>query len=253
MFDLITAGDLQIPAHNLVSSVDDHDLGDGKWENGVTFTNHGCFVVGGYCLLCQSSPTNTFSDQACSPPAQFKPFELDLGTSWTPVDSFDFQKLAEDDLDVGTSSKLEAMIWAGCSGGTNPTLGGGTSLGATLSPARALGNMVAAFIDSTSHIGARGTIYMSPRIAFSIIDLMDDKNGKLVTRFGHHTVIVGNFPSTHIAGHLGDPIMFLGDVRTMDAPDEIKRANLKTVRVQRSALVAWNTCAAFVQLVTLPA
>jgi len=247
MFDLITAGGLQVPAHNLVSSVDAEDNGDGHWENGVTFTNHGCFVVNGVCLLCEDSPSNTFDDQDCASPAEFKPFELDLGTTWTPVDNFDIQGLASDDLDVGTSSKLEDLMWGGCIGGSNPTLGDGTPLGSSLSPKRALGAMVAAFIDSTDHIGARGTVYIGAEIAFTITDLFDDRNGKLVTKYGHHNVIIGNFPNTHIAGHVGDPILFLGEVRVTEAPDEVRRANLRTVRVQRSALVAWNTCAAFVQ------
>lgn len=253
MFDLIAASELETPAHNLVSSVDTQDNRDGKWENGVTFTNHGCFIVNGSCLFCDDSPSNTFDDQDCTPAAEFKPFELDLGTTWTPADNFDLIKLVESDFDTGTSSKLERMAWEGCAGGTNPTLGGGTSLGGALTPKQSLGNMAAALIDSDDHIGAKGTIYMPPRVAFEMADLLITKNdGQLRTVYGDHLVIVGNFPSNSIAGHIGEPIVFLGDIRVTEAPDEVRRANLRTVRVQRSALVAWNDCAAFVQSVTLP-
>lgn len=252
MFDLILAGDLQTPAHNLVSSVDAQPNGDGRWENGVTFTNHGCFVVNGVCLLCEDTPSDTFDDQDCAPPAEFKPFELDLGTTWATADNFDIIGLTSDDLDIGTSSRLEDLAWSDCEGGDNPTLGSGDSLGAALAPARAIGSMVAAFVDSTDHVGARGTIYMSPAVAFALDSgYIIEEGSKLYTRYGHHSVIVGNFPNTHIAGHIGDPMLFVGDVRVTEAPDEVRRANLRTVRVQRSALLAWNTCAAFVQQVTL--
>lgn len=212
MFDLITVGDLQAPAHGLLDAFARENNGDGHWENGVTFTNHGCFVVNGVCLICDDTPDDTFDDQDCAPPAEFKPFELDLGTTWTPADNFDLQKLVESDLDAGSSSKLEYMIWNGCVGGTNPTLADGTSLGSALAASRALGKMMAALIDSTDHIGARGTIYMSPEVAVHVetTDIIET-DGKLYTRFGRHRLVVGNFPNTHIAGHLGDPIVFLGE------------------------------------------
>ncbi len=253
MFDVITVGELEVPAHNLVSSITPARDDSGKWENGVTFTNHGCFVVNGFCLLCEDAPANSFDDQDCAAPAEFLPYELDLGTTWTPVDNFDIQGLAESDLDVGTSSKLEDLAWNGCGeGSTNPELGGGASLGASLSPVRALGNMIGALIDSDDHIGARGTIYIAPQVAVSVDSgLLIENDNKLYTRYGLHRVVVGNFPITHIAGHIGDPLLFLGEVRTVEAPDEVRRYNLRTVRVQRSVLMAWNTCAAFTQQVTL--
>lgn len=241
----------EAPAHNLLASVTPKNPDDGHWENGITFTQRGCYVINGTCIVCEDDPDDSFDDQDCSPPAVFLPYELDLGTSWMPMDNFDIDAAVEADFKVGTSSRLEQLAWSGCAGGTNPEFSGATALPGTPGPKGALGSMMAALISADDHIGARGTIYMSPRISVMLTDLLREDDGKLYTLHGRHKVVLGNFPATHIAGHIGEPIVYLGDVRFTEAADDIRRNNTRPFRVQRSALVAWNTCAAFLQAVDL--
>lgn len=250
MNTLVRAPELLAPLHNLVASGNRVDTGDNEWENGVTFTQRGCYEVTGSCATCDTAQTNP-DPQDCTAPASFDPYLLDLGVVFGAADRFDIKDLVTSDMEVGTSSRLERLIWAGCDGDTNPLLSSGTSLGAAASPRAALGAIVSELISAENHIGARGTVHMSPRMAMELGEqLATDGDGNLVVKFGGHKVILGNYPSTHIAGHVGDIDVYLGEIYLTEAPDEIRRANLQTFRVQRLALAAWNTCAAFVQEVT---
>lgn len=249
---LISVDGPEAPAHNLLSSVTVRNPSDGHWEQGITFTQRGCYVVDGYCLICEDSPSNSFDDQECSPPAVFMPMELDLGTSWMPQDNFNIDAAVEEDFLIGASSRIENLIWDEDCNNTTPTLSAGTSLGSALSPRQSLGNVIASLIGAEDHIGARGTIYMNPRIAVELVDLLEENDGRLYTTYGKHAVIVGNFPHTHIAAHIGEPIVYLSDISLIEATDDIRRNNVRNFRVQRSALVAWNVCSTVVQQVTLP-
>lgn len=252
LHDLVEAPGIERARHNLLDSAGTVDSGDGKWENGVKFTQRGCYEISGVCATCDVDQTAA-DPQDCIPHATFEPYLLDLGVVYSTVDRFDIKSLAQEDLDIGTSSRLERLIWEGCEGGTSPVLSGGTSLGAALSVRPALGAIIAEFQNADNgHIGAAGTVHLSPRIAVELNELLVfGSDEKLYTRFGGHKAIVGNYPSTHIAGHLGEIDVYLGEPYVNDAQDEIKRANVQTLQVQRLALAAWNECATFVQQVTL--
>lgn len=251
LHDLVEAPGLERARHNLLDSGNVVETGDNRWENGVQFTQRGCYEISGVCATCDVDQVAA-DPQECIPYATFEPYLLDLGIVYATADNFDIKSLAKEDLDIGTSSRLEQMIWAGCVGGTSPTLSGGTSLGAAVSPKAALGAIIGEFQSAENHIGAAGTIHLSSRIAVELNELLVfGSDEKLYTRFGGHQAIVGNYPSTHIAGHLGHIDVYLGEVYVNDAQDEIKRANVQTFQVQRLALAAWNECATFVQAVTL--
>lgn len=251
METLVTAPEVQAPLHNLVATGNLVNTGDKEWENGVTFTQRGCYEILGACATCDVDQTNE-DPQECKPPAIFEPYLLDLGIVYATADRFDIKNMALGDMEVGTSSRLERLIWAGCVGGTSFTLSEATAVGATGSAKAALGAMVSEFISAEGHLGARGTVHMSPRIAVELNELLVETSaGTLTTRFGGHKVVIGNYPSTHIAGHIGDIDVYLGETYVTEAADEVRRANVQTFQVQRLALAAWNSCATFLQPVDL--
>lgn len=250
MQTLVTAPAITAPIHSLLFSGNIVDDGDGKWENGVTFTQRGCYEILGSCATCEL--VDNEDPQECHAPAVFDPYLLDLGIVYGTPDRYDIKDLATETMEVGTSSRLERLIWAGCAGGTSPTLSDATVVGTSASPKAALGSLMAELISSTGHTGALGTIHMSPRIVVELGDLLrTNDRGDLITQAGGHLVIVGDYPATHIAGHVGGIDVYLGEPYLTEAPDEIRRANVQTFQVQRLALAAWNTCAAFLAPVTL--
>jgi hypothetical protein len=246
------------PVQNLLDSGNIVETGDDEWENGVKFTPKGCYTIEGACATCDIDQSNE-EPQECHPFVEFKPYLLDLGLLYPTADRFDIKALGRDTLDIGSSSRLERLIWAGSEAqddqadcDNNPYLSAGTSLGATLGVKAALGSIMAALVDAEDHTGAQGTIHMSPRLTTELEGVIKvDGDGNVRTVIGNHLVIIGNYPSTHIAAHIGEIDVYLGEPYLTEAPDEIRRANVQTFRIQRLALAAWNTCAAFVQPVTL--
>lgn len=227
---------------NLVSTTDDH------WENGVTFSPRGCYEVLGDCVDCP--PRDKEDLQTCVEPVEFAPYVLGLGLITTPVNyKLDISSAIIEDMKVGTSSRLEALIWAGCTGGTSPILSEGTNVG-TGTPVVALGLLLAEMISADDHIGAQSTIHISPAVAVQILGQFHEVNGDLYTVVGNHKVIIGNYPTNLIAGHLGDIDVFLGETFLTESPDEIRRANEAVFRVERTALAAWNSCSTYLVSVT---
>ena len=244
----VSAPAITKPKHNLVSSGHLVPISTDKWEGGVSFTPRGCYQIEGACATCP--PQSKEEMQECVDAAEFMPYMLDLGISLYAPDREAVNAFAEDDLDVGSSSRLESLIWSGCGDVDNPLLSEGESLGANLSPVLALGKMISELISATGHGGAMGTIHMSPYIAVQLsqeLHLGDD--GELRTKIGDHLVIAGNYPSTAIVGHVGNIDVYLGDPFHTAGKDQMMRKNLTELRWERLALATWNTCAVFRQTI----
>jgi hypothetical protein len=237
---------LGAPKHSLVASGNLVEPGDNRWENGIAFNPRGCYQIDGNCATCP--PASKENLQGCVDYVQFGAYVLDLGVSVNSRD--DVKTIAQDDLEIGTSSRLESLIWSGCVGVDNPLLSEGTSLGAALAPTLALAAMASELISATGHTGAQGTIHMSPYVATQLTEQVYRENGRLYTVVGDHLVIVGNYPKTHIAGHVGEVDVYLGDPFLSENPDAIRTSNLTAFRVERLALAAWNSCAAFTQQIS---
>ena len=140
----VSAPAITKPKHNLVSSGHLVPISTDKWEGGVSFTPRGCYQIEGACATCP--PQSKEEMQECVEAAEFMPYMLDLGISLYAPDREAVNAFAEDDLDVGSSSRLESLIWSGCGDVDNPLLSDGTSLGANLTPILALGKMSAELI-----------------------------------------------------------------------------------------------------------
>jgi hypothetical protein len=251
LHSLLASGNVVESSNAVTDTTDGTSTGQGaEWENGVTFTPRGCYEILGTCATCDFDAENE-APQECHPAVVFKPYLLDLGLVYPTADRFDIKGLVTDGMEVGTSSRLERLIWEGCDGDDNPLLSEGGGLGSTLPPKAALGAVMAELVSSTGHTGARGTIHMSPRVSVELEGLLKEDDGVLRTLAGKHKVILGDYPDTHIAAHVGEVDIYLGGIYVTDAPDEVRRANVQTFQVQRLAVAAWNTCAAFLQPVTL--
>ena len=245
MPDDVSAPALRKAKHNLVDSGHIVPISQDKWENGVTFSPRGCYQIEGACSTCP--PATKEELQPCVEVLTFGPYVLDLGVSLYATDREQVSATAEDDLDIGSSSRLESLIWSGCVGVDNPLLSEGTSLGSATTPVLALGRMISELISATGHGGAMGTIHMSPYVAVQLGEQLYESEGVLRTEVGDHLVIVGNYPITHIAGHIGDIDVYLGDPFHTAGKEQMMRANLTELRWERVALATWNACASFVQ------
>lgn len=214
------------------------------WLSGVSFYSSTHLIVNGLCVVCDSDPTKS-AEQTCTADRAFYPYLLEVGVYERVGSRFPNEIYADAArmLTVGTSAKLENLTITGCTGmDTNPVLPDGTSItGGTAT--QIVGRMAAYFYNAGLHIGAQGTIYMSPvdfvNLGFDLV--REDSNGILRTKFGGHKVIVGNYPAGTIYGHLGDVDLYLTDVWTPDAPDSIRRDNVARARIERYALVVWDS------------
>ena len=242
----VSAPAIRTPKHNLVSSGHLITVGQDKWENGITFMPRGCYQVDGTCAVC--GPMTKEEMQECHEMPEFNPYILDLGISLYAPDQEEVNGFAEDDLEAGTSSRLESLIWSGCAGDDNPLLSDGTSLGSATTPLLAMGRMISELISATGHGGAMGTIHMSPYVAVQLSEhLYLGEGGVLRTKVGDHLVIAGNYPRTLIAGHVGDIDVYLGDPFRSAGKERMMRLNLTEFRWERMAVAAWNPCAVFTQ------
>jgi hypothetical protein len=246
----VSAPSVHTPKGNLVSSGHLVDISTDKWENGVTFTPRGCYQIDGTCAVC--GPMSKEEMQECQEAAEFIPYILDLGISLYAPDREEVSAFAEDDLEAGTSSRLESLIWSGCPGDDNPLLSQGTSLGSSATPVIALGRMISELISATGHGGASGTIHMSPLIAVQLSEYLycEHETGDVYTKIGYHHVIVGNYPATSIVGHVGEVDVYLGDPFKTAGKERHMRKNLTEFRWERMGLATWNPCAVFRQTIT---
>lgn len=241
---------IDAPLHGLVSSAVRMPSGDFEWENGVTFSPVGCDELHGSCITCPPEDKSEF--QECFEPALFDPLLVEFGFSWHSRDVDYLSGHAEMQIDAGTSSVIERLIWDGCSEESDsPTLSEAPELGATLEPRAALAAVIQRLASSDGKIGARGTIHVGAGLAVMLSDYFYEQDGHLYTKIGGHVVIVGNYPPDMIAAHSGDIILFLGDSFITEAPAEIVARNEAAYRVERTALAAWNACTAFTQSVSV--
>ncbi len=247
----VEAPKLYAPTHGLLAAAEIVEDSSLEWENGVVFLPEGCQPIEAICIDCP--PADKSELLACVDQVVFKPYVLEFGFE-VPASNLDAMRASmTSQMLTGTSSKLESLIWNGCSiDDTNPLLSTGTSLngGDTLDPISAVGGMMDALASPVDHIGGQGTIHMSALVAVHVADLLwEDEDGNLRTKFGKHLVVIGAYPSTFIAGHLGDIQVYLGEPFITEAPSEIMQRNKTAIRIERTALAAWNACTTFVQAV----
>jgi hypothetical protein len=251
--EVVLAPSIELPPHGLVASGNVVEDDGGRWENGITFTQAGCYRLYGDCSICNDGGQRQKSAlQQCTPAAIFKPYVLDLGVVWNTPDNFGIKEFMRNQLDVGTSAKLEDLSWVGCTGLDNPLLSEGAAVGSgTAVAALSIVSDAIATGQGGLRVGGQGTLHMSYATANLAAQQLDyDPDGKLRTRVGHHRVIVGNYPDDRIAGHLGDVDVYLGEVFLSEADAEVRARNELAVRVERVALAAWNVCAGYLATVT---
>lgn len=223
--------------------------GDLEWENGVAFSQTGCDEVHGSCITCPPEDKSDF--QECAETAVFDPLLIEFGFTWHARDVDYLSENALTQIEAGTSSVIERLIWDGCSvESDSPTLSDAPALGAALPPDTALAAVVQRLTSSAGKIGARGTIHMSAGLALLLEGYFIDDDGKLFTKIGEHAVVAGNYPPDTIAAHSGPVALFLGEPFVTESPAEIVARNEAAYRVERTALAAWNACTAFTQPVT---
>jgi hypothetical protein len=249
--------------------------GDGeRWENGVTFTPLGCDVVHAHDARCWVAGSAEKGVQGCKAPVEFWSFVLELGIVWPAAENgYPMEEHVVESLEVGTSAVLErlqqwnvedvpngtdivtppvagAITAGGIVGralGTNANamLSGGLPLATTGNSREMIGLMEAKFLDASDHIGAAGTLYMSPVVAAGGWDMFTvNDDGKLVTKMTGSTVVVGNYEPGFVYGHTGEVDLYLSNVFTNIAPDHTNNEIL--ILAERVAVIAWNPCAMFV-------
>jgi hypothetical protein len=254
MRDRVLAPAVEVSPHGLVGSGNVvEDDSERRWLNGITFSQRGCYQINGMCYACADVGVVTKSNASdCVAAAKFDPYLLEFAVIWDTPDNFDIKQLMRDELDVGTSTRLENLAWVGCTGNANPKLPGGTSVGSG-TPLQAIAKVGAAISTGNGglKVGGQGTIHVSAYTAALAVDqLYTDAGGDLRTKVGEHLVIAGNYPDNSIAGHLGEVDVYLDTPQLIEAPAEVRRANEALYRVERHALVAWNTCASYVATVS---
>lgn len=228
--------------HGIVHSGTPRTTADNRWENGVVFDSALHLIINGMCFEC-SEPMTKSADQTCEEGVTFLPYLLEFGVVQQAPDTT-YEGLEEQVrrlMRVGTSARLEDMMTVGCTGNDNPTLSDGVSLGSGHEE-QAVGLVISSFYDADSHIGARGTIYMSPSSAASVVELLEeDREGILRTIIGKHKVIVGNFPDDVIYGHVGDVDVYLSEVFLTNDKNAVMSTNTLNFRVERLAMAVFDT------------
>jgi hypothetical protein len=149
-------------------------------------------------------------------------------------------------LGLGLSQMLEAKVWPASAPSNTPWLGGGTALTGAGAVA-ALGAVENAILAA---MAGAGTVHMSPSVAAALGDaIKDDGMGSLRTVATGSKVVVGNYPASKIAGHIGNIDVYVGpgiyQDETFDRTD-----NTFYHHAWIEAAAAWHTCAAWVATIT---
>jgi hypothetical protein len=272
MRSIVSAPALRKAQHSLVEVANTVDVGDDRWEDGVTFTPHGCQAIFGHVPWCPSEDKSPFYD--CVAPVVVTPFLLEVGLVWQLGDlGADPKDMLSEAMDIGTSPILERLIWTGISdvvAGTpltlrspSGTIFAGTSIGrvmtgatqpqsitaqaltvgAATTTAGAVGLLEGKFLDSSDHIAGAGTILMSPQAAAVSGDAVVREDGDLVTRALGSKIVVGNFTPNKVVGVVGDIDVYLGDVFVLETYERSK--NEWVGRAERRAAAVWNSCAVY--------
>jgi hypothetical protein len=267
---IVDAPSLRPNRHGLVEAGNTVNVGDERWEDGVTFTPLGCQAVFAHVPYCPSEDKSPDFD--CPPIVDATAWLLEFGLEWSIVDlGADPKKIMTEAFDIGTSSVLERLSSLGIAdvaagtpivlpvpagaigaGGVVGRVMGGAvapptlaaqaqNIGAFKSTAAAIGMVESKLVDATDHIGGAGTLLMSPALAATAEWALEERNGQLVTRATGSKVIVGNFtPVDVVYGVLGDVDVYLGDLIFIEVHEH--QTNQWIGRAERRALAVWNSC-----------
>lgn len=226
------------PAHNLLESADHVYRGGDVWENGAQVKSEACITPTSFVVSCPP-PTKSLP-QDCAALVNFNPLGLEVSLVRSRVghDVDDLRKLAEQQLDISTSSLLEAAFWA------NPGFTW-TAAATTTDPVAAIGAIEARFLGLTSpnHAGQTGTIYMGSQPAIILSDRLEERDGNFYTKSAGSLVIVGNFPGNFIRGHLGGVDVYLSEIFSYRAEADDYVKNEYVVQAERLGLVIFEPCA----------
>jgi hypothetical protein len=244
------------PTHNLLASADHVYVGDGDWMNGAQVKSEACISSFAFEVSCP--PPLKSPPQTCPEVVMLNPLGLEVTITRPRVghDLADVEKLAIQQLDVASSSLMEKALWAGPFENSQTVV----TLSAPATVIDALGAMEAVFLDAfADHAGQGGTIYMSPDVAAlcggQIREINDDypyDDHRFYTKSTGSLVIIGNFPSTGIRGHLGRCDAYLSDITTYQADDAFK-TNEHIVQAERLGLVVFEPCKVWHINVVVPA
>ena len=277
MLQIVKAPALRAAKNGLVEVGNRIDVGDEKWEDGVTFTPHGCQTIFAHSPACPSENKSPFHE--CTPPVAAHAWLLEVGLQWSLMDmGADPKDILTEAFEIGTSAVLERLTWEGITDVaaatplTLPTISGtistggisgrvmGTSavppvltttalnVGSATNIAKAVGMVEAKLLDASDHIGGAGTIFMSPVIASQAAGAGVFDPDNLVTRATGSQVIVGNFDADTIIGVIGEVDVYLGDVIVLEANERSK--NEWVGRAERRAVAVWNPCGVFSVTIT---
>ncbi len=277
MLQIVKAPALRAAKNGLVEVGNRIDVGDEKWEDGVTFTPHGCQTIFAHSPGCPSENKSPFHD--CTPAVSAHAWLLEVGLQWSMMDmGADPKDILTEAFEIGTSAVLERLTWEGVvdvAAGSPlvlPTISGTISTGgisgrvmgtAAVPPvltttaldvgsatniAKAVGMVEAKLLDASDHIGQAGTIFMSPVIASQAAGAGVFDPDNLVTRATGSQVIVGNFDSDKIIGVIGEVDVYLGSVIVLEATERSK--NEWVGRAERRAVAVWNPCGVFSATIT---
>lgn len=245
----VPAPEIAVPRHGLVDSGNVvTDKPDSTWENGVTFHSDACLTLAGgpagICLYDDEDPAAR-EPHECQSWHEFRAFNIEIASDWSTFDGDEVEARLRRALDVGTSGKLERLIWDGHADVTSPKLTDATTIGGgAVTPQQAVGLLENALRDTSLHVGSRGTIHMSALLATMTPDLKVGDDGSLTTLLGSK-IVVGDYDSDFMVAHAGAVDVYLGEVDTMEALEEVRRFNRRQIVVQRTALAAWNACASY--------
>lgn len=278
MLHLVKAPALRAAKNGLVEVGNRIDVGDDKWEDGVTFTPVGCQTIFAHAPWCPSEDKSPFHD--CPPVFSARAWLLEVGLQWSLMDmGADPKDILTEAFEIGTSPVLERLTWEGIAdvapatpitlptragtiatggvvgrvmaGGQAPPTLTGTALdvGSVASNiAKAVGTLEAKLLDASDHIGGAGTIFMSPVIASQAAGAGVFDPDSLVTRATGSQVIVGNFDVDKIIGVIGEVDVYLGSTIVLEVSERSK--NEWVGRAERRAVAAWNPCGVFSVTVT---
>lgn len=249
---IIKPPDLAQACHGLVGSANRPAVGDDRWQNGIKFTPRGCYPLGAQEVACPPEEKDALLE--CAPAVEIKPYVVTVGLDWSANSPEDPKEVALQALEFGLSAKLEDLIWNGVAGGTNPTLADGDSVSGATDMATAFAAIEAAFLgggSSATITGGAGTIYASPTAIVQAGNAVYESGGRLYTKATCSLVVVGNFPTDSVAGHLGGVDLYLGDPYIADSRDEY-RSNEYDLMAEVLALVVWNPCGVFLSGVPGP-
>ena len=105
MRSVVSAPSLRKAANGLVEVGNRIDVGDERWEDGVTFTPKGCQAIFGHVPTCPSEyKSPTFG---CVPVVVSNAYLLEVGLEWQVVDlAADPKGMLEEAMEFGTSAVL---------------------------------------------------------------------------------------------------------------------------------------------------